>query len=422
MQISYKKENLFFVLFLMFFLLFPSAGYFRIYIIALNFACIFFLFDYSKPIQLNRPFFWVFCFMIFLVAAINFRHIFMRGFKTGNYIREFTELLRFSIVCFVLLSNLKFNEEKFRLFIKVLLVFMVLNSYVMYFEFFNRGSSNIIYTTLRTMYQAARHSDMVLYNMGISTTGALNGLILNIIHIIFLNLFNIEKNRKKSILYFIVMLASAMGVLTSGSRSNMIGLFVSNIVFLSVNQFFLKEKIKSSLYFFYFLGVVGLIYLISNIHNAGLIKLGLLFEDGGVSKGLEGREIFWNHYVATAEDYLLGIFIGWGKTFFIFEGNEFFFTDNDYLALILMFGVIPAFIYVTVLVFICVKAFLNKEKLSIYKRIQVYIICTFLVVSYATVGLNEIRFYVFIVIFYKFDVYYRQRLKNIRNDKTISNL
>ncbi|MFV0530338.1 MAG: hypothetical protein ACK5MD_02745 [Flavobacteriales bacterium] len=292
----------------------------------------------------------------------------------------------------------------------------------MYFEFFNRGSSNIIYTTLRTMYQAARHSDMVLYNMGISTTGALNGLILNIIHIIFLNLFNIEKNRKKSILYFIVMLASAMGVLTSGSRSNMIGLFVSNIVFLSVNQFFLKEKIKSSLYFFYFLGVVGLIYLISNIHNAGLIKLGLLFEDGGVSKGLEGREIFWNHYVATAEDYLLGIFIGWGKTFFIFEGNEFFFTDNDYLALILMFGVIPAFIYVTVLVFICVKAFLNKEKLSIYKRIQVYIICTFLVVSYATVGLNEIRFYVFIVIFYKFDVYYRQRLKNIRNDKTISNL
>lgn len=408
MVVSFKRENIGFALFLSVFLFFPSGNYFREYVLLLNLVAFVALIQPGKEIKLSLITKILLAFILLLLLFINIRFLMFDTIRTINfYFREYTELFRFSTIFILLLSNLNYDKEKFYILIRLLIVYVILNSFVSIIEFNNRSSSFFLYTFLKELYQNDNHEDLVLYTMGINSTGATNGLFNNIIYIIFFILFQQEKNNKKSILYILVCIMAFYVVMITGSRANIVGLIFFNVLYVGMT-FFFKQRLKKTT----ILGIVIAILFISFLMETAapqMIKLLMLFDsDVGISKGLEGREEIWGYYIRGALEYPIGIIIGWGKVLFL-STEGVFFTDNDYLAIFLMYGLPYTILYLVLLIKFCITTLINWNKQNnLYRIIMFYIVITFMVISYATLGINSIHFYVFSILLYKFNSFFEK--------------
>lgn len=414
MVISFNnRENIGFTLFLIIFLFFPNGNYFREYVLILNIVAPLTLLLSKKPINLLPITKVLIIFVLLLVLFINIRFLIFNNIRTVNfYIREHTEIFRFSTILILLLSNLNYDKKKFKILLKILIVYVILNTFVSFIEFNNRSSTFFLYTFLRDLYQNKNHSDLILYTMGINSTGATNGLLNNIIYIIFFILFQQEKKTTKSILYILICVMSFYVVMITGSRANIVGLIFFNALYVSMTLFF-KQKLKRITLIGIFLAVL-LISILMEAAAPQMIKLLMLFDtDVGISKGLEGREEIWGYYIRGALAYPIGLIIGWGKVLFLSTAGVFF-TDNDYLAILLMYGLPYTILYVGILIGFCIKTLLNWNRgINLYHMMMFYIIMIFMVISYATLGINSIHFYVFLILLYKFNLYSEQNSKEV---------
>ncbi len=410
MIVNFKRENIKFALFLSVFLFFPSGNYFREYVLVLNLVALAALIQPGKEIKLLSITKILLAFILLLLLFINIRFLMFDTIRTVNfYFREYTEIFRFSTIFILLLSNLNYDKEKFSILIKLLIVYVILNSFVSIIEFNNRSSTFFLYSFLKELYQNDNHEDLILYTMGINSTGATNGLFNNIIYIIFFILFQREQRAIKNILYIIVCGITFYIVMISGSRANIVGLIFFNALYIGMTLFF-KQKLKIVT----IIGVIfGALFISILIGTAApqTIKLLMLFDsDVGISKGLDAREEIWRYYIRGAFEHPIGVIIGWGKTLFLSTKGSFF-TDNEYLAIFLMYGLPYTIIYLYILISFCISTLKKWSKgINLYRIIMFYVIITFMVISYATLGINSIHFYVVLILLYKFNLYSEQKV------------
>ncbi len=411
MVVNFKRENIGFALFLSVFLFFPSGNYFREYVLSLNLVALVALIQPGKEIKLLSITKILLAFILLLLLFINIRFLMFDTIRTVNfYFREYTEIFRFSTIFILLLSNLNYDKEKFSILIKLLIVYVILNSFVSIIEFNNRSSTFFLYSFLKELYQNDNHEDLILYTMGINSTGATNGLLNNIIYIIFFILSQAEKRAARSFFYMVICSVAFYIVFISGSRANIVGLIFFNALYILMTLFF-KQKLKRITLIYIILGVFLVLFLMGT-SAPQMVKLLMLFnEDVGISKGLESREEIWGYYIRGAFEYPIGVIIGWGKVLFLStEGG--FFTDNDYLAIILMYGLPYTILYLILLIKFCVTTLIKWNKgINLYRIMMFYIIITFMVISYATLGINSIHFYVFLILLYKFSLFSEQKIK-----------
>ncbi len=397
-------DKFFFVIFLCSAFILPAKD-FRVYVFLVNVFGFLSLLKLTRRFNINRslP---IFIMIATLILLLNIRTLYFDEevlFTNSDYLREYTEIFRFTIIFTIFLSNIKYNIELFYIFVKFMIFFSILNFIIVYLEVYDTYNQNFFYLFVRDNYQDDNHKTLAEYKRGFFPTGAHNALVSLMSFILFLRLYSMTLFSKYKISLIIVILTTAFCVFSSGSRAVIVGFLVFIAAYFSYLIVFDKAKYFKKEFLLIIIAIPIFLVYVFNDSESSFFKLKLLF-NSGVDKGMNGRTYIWDNYLEFISDFPLGYIIGWGKSTFvkILEMGTFF-TDNDLLSIFLLYGPVLFFIYIYVLLMYSFKSlFINRDdQIAI---INAFIIISVTTLSIATVGINHIYFHIFITILYRFSL------------------
>ncbi len=387
------------ILFLSIFYLFPVGDNFRIYVVTLFFSIIVLLFNFKK-IRFEIDTTYMFLFFMYLLLVHHIRLLFRGDMLLEFYIREYTEVFRALLFFMFSMCFFKFDFKIFRIFIWFTVIYVFLDFIAVIFEMFYKGTA--IANFIIQNYQSTAHARFSHYVKGLSTHGGLHGMIMNILFIVhFLIMPYCKNNKKLFYLLGVACLIEVIIILLCGSRTHVVSLVFFVVLFLIMDLIFERKRKKAN-YKLLFILLVGSIFTVM-YYDEYFIKLYYLFTniEEANTRGLGGRDAIWQGKFNQALSMPWNLFLGWGKTYFLTQKGTFF-TDSDYLAFLLAYGILP----MIVLFFLTFKYFIyamyNWKQIFIMKRIFFHIILTTLVMSIASQGFYTFHWQLFMLILFRF--------------------
>ncbi|APD05851.1 hypothetical protein UJ101_00299 [Flavobacteriaceae bacterium UJ101] len=389
------------ILFLSIFYLFPVGDNFRIYVVTLFVSTIILLFNFRK-IRFEIDTTYTFIFFMYLLLAHHIRLLFRGDMLMEFYIREYTEVFRALLFLVFSMCFFKFDFKIFKIFIWFTAIYVFLDFVAVIFEMFYKGTA--IGQFIINNYQSTAHARFSHYVKGLSTHGGLHGMIMNVLFIVHFMIMPYCKKNKK--LYYLLGLACLMEVLIillSGSRTHVVSLVFFVIAFLIMDLIFEKKRKKAN-YKLLFILLIGSTFAVI-YYDEYFIKLYYLFTniEEGNTKGLGGRDAIWLGKLNKALSVPWNLFLGWGKTYFLTQTGTFF-TDSDYLAFLLAYGIIPLILFTALVLKYIAYSIYNWKNIFLMKKIFFYIILTTLVMSIASQGFYTFHWQMFMLIIFRFYV------------------
>ncbi len=387
------------ILFLSIFYLFPVGDNFRIYVVTLFISTIILLFNFKK-IRFETDTTYMFLFFMYLLLAHHIRLLFRGDMLLEFYIREYTEVFRAFLFMVFSMCFFKFDFKIFKVFIWFTIFYVFLDFIAVIFEMFYKGTA--IADFIITNYQSTHHARFSHYIKGLSTHGGLHGMIMNLLFIVHFLIMPYCKNNKK--LFYLLGLAcliEVLIVLLCGSRTHVVSLVFFVVLFLIMDLIFERKRKKAN-YKLLFILLVGSVFAVM-YYGEYFMKLYYLFTNiqEGDTKGLGGRDGIWEGRLNIALSMPWNLFLGWGKTYFLTQKGTFF-TDNDYLAFVLAYGVLPMIVLIFITFKYLVYAIYNWKQIFIMKKMFFYIILTTLVMSVASQGFYTFHWQLFMLILFRF--------------------
>ncbi|MFV0238219.1 MAG: O-antigen ligase family protein [Flavobacteriales bacterium] len=280
-------------------------------------------------------------------------------------------------------------------------------------------NNNVVIQFIIDNYHSERHAIAGQYIKGFTPMGALHALIMNMFFIVH---FTLLPYVKRKILFMIPCFLEIFIVLTSGSRTHILGLVFFVIVFVIVSLFRRSRKTmngRTLQMLVIFISILAGIYIVIN-YSEYFFKLNYLIDniESGDSKGFGGRKDIWEVMVKYLLKMPFFVFIGWGKTYMLVTFSTFF-TDNDYLAIIISYGLIALIVLLTIIGSFIYKATLKIATIKPLEEIIYFICIQTLLISFASSGFYMFYWQVFILLLLKFLIEEKKGHINYDKLKTI---
>ncbi len=388
-----------FFLFLSIFYLYPGGGENSVRAqIAVIFGAILLLLFNFKKIRIASDSAYMVSFFILFLIFINIRFV-LNQTSLSSYIREYTEVFRLLVLMIFSLAAFKADFKVFKWFIYFSFFYIFLDFTAVIVEVFFRDSALAQFVIQN--YQSARLASHQEYVKGLTTHSGLHGIIIMLLFIFHYSILPYTRKRTR---FYCIIACSLEGLITliSGSRTHMASIvfFIALQVFLS---FFLRKKDRKSIHYYFLAIVTTILVFITINYRDYFIRLFYFISniEQQDTEGLGGRTDIWEnmiHYLFQ-KPYL--IFIGWGKTY-ISGATGGFFTDNDYLAALVIYGVIILAVFLFILFNFLLKILTKWQHTNVIDRTVFYMIVVSLLSAISSTGFFTFHWQLFMLLIYRF--------------------
>jgi len=346
-------------------LFFPTKSYYLFFIAFIFVLILVIVSNYSKIKCSINPF--IILFFIYMFLGSYFR---LLWFELLN-LRDFIEISRFIPILLILSCKKIFTLFDFEFLLKILRIYIIIDFIISYLQFYhiNLGFLKLI----DTLYASSHHLETSLKianrSLGLSSNPGEHGLtILVMIGILIFNLLNKKIKPLKCIIKDILIIyLGYFSILFSQSQTAFVGIFLLNflIIFFLILKGLKQVNLKGLILYVLSLAL-SINFFIAYIKN--LRYLISLFEVGLHRSSYLERTDKWEFLIRKVMNAPLGIFIGWGKSFFgIFSSS----MDNEHLYIFLCYGPIIYLLLFIGLVFFIYKTMLRP---SFYKELFIFLI------------------------------------------------
>jgi len=255
-------------------------------------------------------------------------------------IRDFLEYTRFLPVFILFLFSHEFSKLKFSFFLNTLKVYIVIDFIVSYLQY-----NHIRSVILDIIEKASSSTNQIELSLGLAhrTLGLSSGpgdhgiVVLFMVSILFVAYIRGYKSSASTIF---VLLMGIYSIMTSQSQTAFIGLlFLHMLVF---GYYLFKEKNKGRfIYYFIFIAIVSSVFIYTYMEE--LEYLMKLFTQGLNRSSYHKREVKTSYLFNLAFSSNLGIFWGWGKSYFGELSGK---MDNELLYVLLVYGPLFAIFFI----------------------------------------------------------------------------
>lgn len=285
----------------------------------------------------------VLAFMAFVTAASG-----IRWFLLGELnLRDYAEVFRFMPVAVVFAFMRRWRGLRLENFVDAACIYLAVDGLVSYLQFAELNTLGIR-SLAESYYNYERH-----YNVSLMMAGRVLGLspgpgqhgvtLLVLVTITFLGVFKATSWRKLA-----CIVGCFLGIVIaifSQSQTSFVAIsgMISLMIFLYVAGGSGRKRVLACAVgaFFLFVGANLLLR-----YAADLGYLFTLFEYGLERNAYQAREMKWARLLNAAADFPYLMLIGWGKVFF---GEDSGAMDNEYLYILLVYGLPALILYLFVL-------------------------------------------------------------------------
>lgn len=345
---------------------------------------------------------------VFALLSINIRYAFYYGNDNFIYAKEYTEAFRILIPLVVFLGKNYFTRENFKILMNISVFYLAVDLYFTCSEFFI-WPKNVLTDFVKFNYVEESMQEMFYLAKGLSNIGAEHGMIMNGLLIMYLCYL---PHAKRKWIFVLACGACFLAILASGSRTHMLSSALSLVLFL-VNSYFLNRKGSKRSAWFNIIFLAIPFIVIAAIQSGLFGKLEVL-SSGLNDKAYTDRTEWWSFYLGIAGNYFYLAPIGWGKTIFVQPGMGFF-TDNDYLTLLLTMGPIVLGLLVFAMLQSLIRYFFSWHAINYFEKVLFYLISATLLMSWASLGLSGVRWTILLAMFINFALVERERLAKENN-------
>jgi len=388
-----------FFLFLSIFYLYPGGGEHSVRTeIAVIFGAVLLLLFNFRRIRIAVDSRYMVSFFLLFLIFINIRFV-LNQTSLSSYIREYTEVFRLLVLMVFSLAAFKTDFKVFKWFIYFSFFYIFLDFTAVIAEVFFRDSALAQFVIQN--YHSKKLARYGEYVKGLTTHSGLHGMI---IMLLFIFHYCILPYFKKGIRHLCIIICALeiFIVFISGSRTHIASVvfFIALQVFLS---FFLRKKDRKNIHYYFLAIAASILFFIIINYSEYFIRLFFFINNiqHHDTKGLGGRTDIWQSMLHHLFQKPYLIFIGWGKTY-ISGAKKSFFTDNDYLAALIIYGIIILSIFIFILLNFLLNILARWHRTNVIERTIFYIIIVSLLSSIASQGFFTFHWQLFILLMYRF--------------------